>query len=422
MEPDFSELSLYLPSLPAGSPLPDSITLEQCWQEAEDAFSEAQSVSLQMLVIFGGQEDEQRCLTASAVVTEVSAGGAGTRIRFKEVLPILSRPLVPSLRDEEDVTLDTEELMAARLVSTPLFLLEEAKTFLLTWNPLNQVSLEKINEVRAQMMAGEVCSWQWTCRSVNRVSAGARFLMLRQGPEPRGIIGSGWIRTDAWFDDEDTPMVDILWRRLVDPERPLDPKMIQGAKHVHWTPNGSGTGLPEDAYDAVWAAWEAHSANDHAAPLPLPPSENEASSVSTAARTAPQEDAASSVEGRLVEGWSSRRERDPANRARCLAAHGYRCAVCAMSFAEEYGEIGEGFIHIHHEQPLAASDDAAGAVHDPETTMKPVCPNCHAMLHRGQDATRGEVRSIAELKALRAQALSVKGFQERSHAPSFNPC
>ena len=102
MEPDFSELSLYLPSLPAGSPLPDSITLEQCWQEAEDAFSEVQSVPLQMLVIFGGLEDEERCLTASAVVTEVSAGGAGTRIRFKDLRPIESRPLIPSLRNDED--------------------------------------------------------------------------------------------------------------------------------------------------------------------------------------------------------------------------------------------------------------------------------------------------------------------------------
>ena len=289
-------------------------------------------------------------------------------------------------------------------------MLEEAKTFLLTWNPLNQVSLEKMNEVRAQMMAGEVCSWQWTCRSVNKVSAGDRFLMLRQGPEPRGIIGSGWIRTDAWFDDEKTPMVDILWRRLVDPDRSLDPTMIQGAEDVHWSPQGSGIELPEEVFDVVWAAWEAHSANDHAAPLPLhlPSSENEAPSASTAAKPVPLEDAASSLEGRLIESWSSRRERDPTNRSRCLAAHGYRCAVCAMSFAEEYGEIGEGFIHIHHENPLAASDDDTGAEQDPVTLMKPVCPNCHAMLHRGQDAALGEVRSIAELKALRAEAQEMK--------------
>ncbi len=40
--------------------------------------------------------------------------------------------------------------------------------------------------------------------------------------------------------------------------------------------------------------------------------------------------------------------------------------------------------------------------------MKPVCPNCHAMLHRGLNAARGEVRSIAELKALRAAALAAK--------------
>lgn len=411
MEPDFSELALYLPSLPAGSPLPDSITLKKRWLEAEEAFREAQSVSLQMLVIFGGLEDEARCLTASAVVTEVSAAGTGTRIRFKELLPIPSRPLLPSLRDDADEPLVAEDLNEARLVMTPMFLLQEPKTFLLTWNPVKKVPMAEILEVRERLAAGELCGGYWTCRSVNKVRAGDRFLMLRQGHLPRGIIGSGWIRTDAWdFEDDATPYVDILWRRLVDPERPLDPTTIQGAEHVHWKPNGSGIELPEDAFDAVWAAWEAHSANDHAAPLPLhlPSSENEAPSASTAGKPAPEEDAASSVEGRLIESWSSRRERDPANRARCLAAHGYRCAVCAMSFAEEYGEIGEGFIHIHHENPLAASDDDTGAEQDPVTLMKPVCPNCHAMLHRGQDAALGEVRSIAELKALRAEAQEMK--------------
>lgn len=34
---------------------------------------------------------------------------------------------------------------------------------------------------------------------------------------------------------------------------------------------------------------------------------------------------------------------------------------------------------------------------DPATDLVPVCPNCHAMLHRGKN---GEARSIDELKNL----------------------
>lgn len=116
------------------------------------------------------------------------------------------------------------------------------------------------------------------------------------------------------------------------------------------------------------------------------------------------EDAASSTEGRLIESWSTRRERDPSNRARCLANREARCAVCEMSFLEQYGEIGRDFIHVHHEHPIGASNDKTGDLHDPENAMKPVCPNCHAMLHRGMDARKGEVRSISALRDIRSQA------------------
>lgn len=406
MESEISALTLYVPLFLTGTPAPDRLTLEQRWEEAAEVFASAQGAQLQMLVIFGAPEGDQHCLEASAIVTAVSVEGQRTRIHFKERQPILARPIAPCLLDDAgEEVLEAADLAEARVVSTPLFLLEEPKTFLLTWNPRKEVPMAAIQEVRARMMAGEPCSWSWTCRSVNKVNAGDRFLMLRQGPLPRGIVGSGWIRTNAWFGDEDVPYVDILWRRLVDPNRPLDPTTIRGAEQVHWSPYGSGIELPEDAFEAVWAAWDAHSAKDRA-PDRQPEAPAQAARVPTTASPASEaaEDAASSIEGRLIETWSSRRERDPANRVRCLAAHGYRCAVCTLSFAEEYGEIGEGFIHIHHEQPLASSDDAMGAEQDPVSLMKPVCPNCHAMLHRGLNAARGEVRSIAELKALREQA------------------
>lgn len=73
-------------------------------------------------------------------------------------------------------------------------------------------------------------------------------------------------------------------------------------------------------------------------------------------------------------------ERDPKARRACLAHHGSHCAVCQLSFEDRYGSIGKGFIHVHHTRPLAA----AGKVQtlDPKRDLVPVCPNCHAMLHR----------------------------------------
>lgn len=45
-----------------------------------------------------------------------------------------------------------------------------------------------------------------------------------------------------------------------------------------------------------------------------------------------------------------------------------------------YGEIGNGFIHVHHLVPLSAIKENYHL--DPINDLIPVCPNCHAMLHR----------------------------------------
>lgn len=69
----------------------------------------------------------------------------------------------------------------------------------------------------------------------------------------------------------------------------------------------------------------------------------------------------------------------PARRA-CVAHYGFNCSVCNMSFYEFYGDIGTEFIHVHHLKSLASVDDEYDV--DPITDLRPVCPNCHAMLHR----------------------------------------
>lgn len=72
-------------------------------------------------------------------------------------------------------------------------------------------------------------------------------------------------------------------------------------------------------------------------------------------------------------------ERDPKARAACLKRHGYSCQVCGIRFEDTYGDIGKGFIHVHHKKPLAGRK--AGYTVKPTIDLAPVCPNCHAMLH-----------------------------------------
>jgi 5-methylcytosine-specific restriction enzyme A len=73
-------------------------------------------------------------------------------------------------------------------------------------------------------------------------------------------------------------------------------------------------------------------------------------------------------------------ERDRAARQACINHHGLGCGVCGLVFAERYGELGAGFIHVHHVVPL--SEIGPDSEVDPVEDLRPVCPNCHAMLHR----------------------------------------
>ncbi|MDG9671837.1 DUF3427 domain-containing protein [Hahella sp. CR1] len=86
-------------------------------------------------------------------------------------------------------------------------------------------------------------------------------------------------------------------------------------------------------------------------------------------------------------------ERHGAARAACIRAHGVSCSVCGINFAEVYGKIGEGYIHVHHLVPLSNIKQEYEL--DPVRDLRPVCPNCHAMLHRDDPPY-----SIKELKII----------------------
>jgi 5-methylcytosine-specific restriction protein A len=90
-------------------------------------------------------------------------------------------------------------------------------------------------------------------------------------------------------------------------------------------------------------------------------------------------------ENELKEGHASqvlvnRYERNAEARKKCIELKGCLCAVCGMDFEKEYGEIGRGFIHVHHIVPLSSIGE--DYVINYEKDLVPVCPNCHAMLHR----------------------------------------
>lgn len=75
-------------------------------------------------------------------------------------------------------------------------------------------------------------------------------------------------------------------------------------------------------------------------------------------------------------------ERNAKARSACIAFHSPICQACSIDFGEVYGKLGEGFIHVHHKIPLHQINERYEV--DPINDLVPVCPNCHAMIHRSK--------------------------------------
>ncbi|KAA0677654.1 HNH endonuclease [Roseomonas genomospecies 6] len=86
------------------------------------------------------------------------------------------------------------------------------------------------------------------------------------------------------------------------------------------------------------------------------------------------------VEGAATRITVNRYERDISARKRCIEHHGAKCAVCDLKMEDRYGEPGKDYIEVHHRTPLWQIRESY--VVNPITDLVPVCPNCHAMLHR----------------------------------------
>ncbi len=75
------------------------------------------------------------------------------------------------------------------------------------------------------------------------------------------------------------------------------------------------------------------------------------------------------------------------------------CVVCGWAMDDVYGDDGFGFIEAHHNDPLGNSNkQRVTRIED----LSPVCPNCHAILHRSG-------KSMQELKSV-IKANGMAGF------------
>lgn len=98
-------------------------------------------------------------------------------------------------------------------------------------------------------------------------------------------------------------------------------------------------------------------------------------------------------EGREGEARVISRARNGRARQMCINHYGVRCFACGFDFEQTYGELGAGFIEVHHLELLSGRNPGEYEI-DPMRDLRPVCSNCHRMLHRDG------LMDIQELKTL----------------------
>jgi 5-methylcytosine-specific restriction enzyme A len=205
-------------------------------------------------------------------------------------------------------------------------------TYLLTWNP-KKWHWETLEDDLDTFRTEGVWVTSWSCGNRKAIFPEDRVFLIKQGPrKPRGIFASGYVthgpKTARHFTDrsKQARYIDIEFNVLLDPQADvlarerLDRPPFSS---VNWGTQSGGIAISPDVADRL--------------------------------------------------------ERIASARAACINAKGVRCLCCRVDFSERYGDLGQGFIYVHHQDTLAASGRRKT---NPVEDLFPVCPNCHAMLHR----------------------------------------
>lgn len=247
--------------------------------------------------------------------------------------------------------------------------------YLFVWNP-KRWDWATLDQSVDQLEATGRLTEKWSCSSHKAAAIGDRAFLLRLGVEPKGIMGSGAIASRAFLsphwsgEDKLVPRVIIDFDTLLHPDKSpllgLDLLSREPLARQTWTPQASGISIAPEVVPALEALWfEFLSSDESRAERFLVGNAEEQGAYSEGAQT-------------RVE--VTRYERNPHARRACIEHYGPACVVCGLNFEKRYGKLGRNFIHVHHLQSIAAVGQVT--VVDPVTDLRPVCPNCHAMLHR----------------------------------------
>jgi len=262
-------------------------------------------------------------------------------------------------------------------------------TYLLVWNPEKwqwTYIQDSIDEIEKNGFSSD----RWSSGVTKSIKPNDRLFLMKLGSlPPKGIVASGWAKSFVyekkhWGKGSTAKYVDLDFDTILNPDVDELFSLDRLAHGIYrnkktWTPQGSGTSIPDEVAEQLEKDWASFLKR------PFPFREISYADEIDTEKTY-QEGAPKKVTTTVY-------ERNPVARAVCIKAYGAVCSVCGFDFAQKYGELGKGFIHVHHLQPRA--EIGKNTKLNPIRDLRPVCPNCHAMLHQ-----RKPIYSIEELKEI----------------------
>jgi 5-methylcytosine-specific restriction enzyme A len=261
------------------------------------------------------------------------------------------------------------------------------RTFILTWNPDRWAWPTDVYAQAVQAtVAGKTWPDSWSVGLRRQgITAGDRAYLLRQNRD-RGVVASGFFTSDLELSEHWdgsgrlTTSAALEWDTVLETgDRLLVEQLKTDIPEVRWDRiQGSGVAVPPASVQKLDQLWKEHAGTR----LFHSPDDLHVHDIG---QTFP--------EGAVTSVPVNRYERDPRARKACLDYWGYRCAVCNFSFADRYGQLGQEFIHVHH--VIELSRVPANYHVNPIRDLRPLCPNCHAMIHRTRPAM-----SVDDLKAI----------------------
>ena len=141
-------------------------------------------------------------------------------------------------------------------------------TYLLTWSP-KKWEWRDLSRRIAEIRRKGFCITEWSCGNNKSIKKGDRLFLLRQGEEPRGIVGAGWAESEPYADihwreekaqaGRTTMYVMVRWETLLNPDsESIFPRewLNEGIlSRVNWNTQISGIIVRDEVAEVLEEQW-----------------------------------------------------------------------------------------------------------------------------------------------------------------------